>query len=268
MSNPTNQIITNEAANRIPLPNRRYYWNNLELLEVGDAKAYTQACVQAALDQRPMGLNGICKQIPEDWPTDAMVRAGCEAGIQGRVGRGFLAMLTAAPAVPEVNPPGAIPTIRTKRQAQDAIKVCNALTDVVGDDEQHPLFKMMDDLMTAIGAWEDADPELQAFFNSGDAPSAEQLTQVGMRLAHTGSEHQPSELGEYTGPVEVEYHNGTKQTANVGAIDWHRVVAYQIPEDITKTGQCQGYLTQCPTCDNVTARCVGVNPQPGSTSAD
>lgn len=115
-----------------------------------------------------------------------------------------------------------VPVIQTKQQVADALKVCNALTDVVGDDEQHPLFNMMDALMTAIGNWEDADPELQAFFNPAEHPAH-------ARLAHNGSEHPPSELGDYTGPVEVEYHDGTKHTANVGAIVWHRVVAYQVP---------------------------------------
>jgi hypothetical protein len=67
---------------------------------------------------------------------------------------------------------GGLPALKTKDEAQQAIQVCNTLVDVVGDDEQHPLFPLMAALMGAIGKWEDVDPELQAFF-------AETLTAKG-----------------------------------------------------------------------------------------
>jgi hypothetical protein len=68
---------------------------------------------------------------------------------------------------------GAIPRLQTKEQAQQAIQVCNGFADTLGDDEQHPLFPMMDALMDAIAAWERADPELREFFAEHDvaAPS-------------------------------------------------------------------------------------------------
>lgn len=59
--------------------------------------------------------------------------------------------------------------LRNKNQYDSAIRICNIMTDEVGEDEGHPLSRMMLDLMDAIGAWEDADPELQAFFSEGAA---------------------------------------------------------------------------------------------------
>jgi len=71
--------------------------------------------------------------------------------------------------------PGSVPTIvlQTKEQAKDAIRVCNALSYVVGDTEDHPLFPIMNALMDSIGVWEDADPELQSFFGE-QAPTGRQ----------------------------------------------------------------------------------------------
>jgi len=58
-------------------------------------------------------------------------------------------------------------------------------------------------------------------------PSEPAVPAVGCaRLAHDGSEHPPKELRGFAGLIEVEYHNGSKERKKVGAIDWHRVVAY------------------------------------------
>jgi len=68
---------------------------------------------------------------------------------------------TAAPAI----------KLQTKEHAKEAIQVCNVLADIVGDNESHPLFPMMNALMDSIGAGGDADPELQAFFGEKPAPN-------------------------------------------------------------------------------------------------
>lgn len=60
--------------------------------------------------------------------------------------------------------------LQTKEHMKEATQVCNVLADIVGDDESHPLFPMMNALMDSIGAWEAADPELQAFFSEQPAP--------------------------------------------------------------------------------------------------
>ena len=60
------------------------------------------------------------------------------------------------------------PVLKTRGQYDDAIRICDVMTDVIPEviapDEQHPLMPMMEALMNAIGAWEAADPELQEFF--------------------------------------------------------------------------------------------------------
>jgi hypothetical protein len=71
----------------------------------------------------------------------------------------------------------AVPALRTKEQAKQAIEVCNAFADALGDDEQHPLFPMMDSLMDAIGVWEANDPELRDFFDDQDASALASNTQ-------------------------------------------------------------------------------------------
>lgn len=45
--------------------------------------------------------------------------------------------------------------IRNEREYQAAIKRLNSLLDLVGDDEQHPLFDMVDTLGTLIHAYEE-----------------------------------------------------------------------------------------------------------------
>jgi hypothetical protein len=58
------------------------------------------------------------------------------------------------------------PVLKTANDFDHAVLVWDAMTDVVGDDESHPLFPMMILLMESIGAWEKADPEVQTFLNS------------------------------------------------------------------------------------------------------
>lgn len=57
------------------------------------------------------------------------------------------------PAIPRPAASGGA-VLRSQDQCDEAIRICNAMTDEIGDRADHPLFPMTLELMNAIGAWE------------------------------------------------------------------------------------------------------------------
>ena len=130
----------------------------------------TQAALASATAAKEQELLDLSRKADYWWDTllkcarllDVPVEHSIPQGVLEGVGR-LVAEQSNAAAAPSIK-------LQSKEHAKGASQVCNVLADIVGDDESHPLFPMMNALMDSIGAWEDADPELQAFFGEQPAP--------------------------------------------------------------------------------------------------
>jgi hypothetical protein len=97
-----------------------------------------------------------------------------------------IAALLLLGAQPDQRESAAVPgiTIRSKDDANQAIRVCNLLTDIVGDNAKHSLFPTMSALMDAIGIWEESDPELREFFGAAVPSTAAQPVAKDEEVSH------------------------------------------------------------------------------------
>jgi len=65
----------------------------------GDVAAMSRSATVPAEPSDPVASNAAQASVPDGWPTNKMIQAGWDAGLSGKIGSGFRAMLAAAPTI-------------------------------------------------------------------------------------------------------------------------------------------------------------------------